>query len=85
MAKDVSIHNKVHAFWGELIQGQATLVHLPNDVFNLANQVQVPTLMSAKILLAADVTLTSFGPYAIGDPDTETIRTPHPQGVYHAC
>ena len=40
------------AFRGELIQGVATLVHLPDDCFNLASQVQVPTLMSAKILLA---------------------------------
>ena len=31
--------------------------------------------MSAKILLAADATLTFFRPYAIGDLDTETVRT----------
>jgi len=75
MAEDLSFHNKVHAFYGELIQGAATVVHLPDDVFNLSSQVQVPTLMSAKILLAADATLTSFGPYAVGDPDTKTVRT----------
>ena len=50
-------------------------MHLPDDVFNLADQVQVPTLMSAKILLAADATLTTFGPYAVGNLDTETVRT----------
>jgi len=71
MAEDLSFHNKVHAFYGELIQGAATVVHLPDDVFNLSSQVQVPTLMSAKILLAANATLTSFGPYA-----------PHPQSLY---
>ena len=85
MAEDASIHNKVHAFWGELIQGAATLVHLPDDVVNLANQVQVPTLMSAKILLAANATLTTFGPYAVGDLDTKIVRTRKPQGLYHAC
>jgi len=74
MAEDLSFHYKVHAFYGELIQGAATVVHLPDDVFNLSSQVQVPTLMSAKTLLAADATLTSFGPYAVGDPDTETVR-----------
>jgi hypothetical protein len=30
--------------------------------------------MSAKILLAANAALTSFGPYAVGDADTETVR-----------
>ena len=75
MAEDPTIHNKVHAFWGDLIQGASTVVHLPDDVFNLSTQVQVPTLMSAKILLAADATLEFFGPYAAGDADTETVRT----------
>ena len=65
----------MHAFWGELIQGASTVVHLPDDIFNLSAQVQVPTLMSAKILLAADATLDSFGPYAASYADTETVRT----------
>ena len=67
MVEDLSIHNKVHTFWGELIQGAATVVHLPDDIFNLSSKVQVPTLMSAKILLAANATL--------GEPDTETFCT----------
>ena len=75
MAEDLSIHNKMHAFWGELIHGAATVVHLPDDFFNLSNQVQVPTLMSAKTLMAANATMTSFGPFNVGDADTETVRT----------
>jgi len=66
MVKDLSTHNKVHAFHGELIEGMPTLVHLPDDYFNLASQVQVPTLMSAKILLAANAILILLQPASAG-------------------
>ena len=78
MVEDQSVHNKVHAFHGDLIEGKPTLVHfhfLPDEYFNLATQVQVPTLMSAKTLLAADAAITSFGSFVAGNPDTTPART----------
>jgi hypothetical protein len=49
---DLSIHNKVHAFHGEVILGTATLVHVPDEYFNQQATllVQVPTVVSAKAL-----------------------------------
>ena len=75
MVEDLSVHNKMHAFHGEVIQGNATLVHLPDDYFNQATQFQVPTLLNAKALLAADATNTSFGPFLAGEVDTIAART----------
>jgi hypothetical protein len=77
MVEDQSVHNKVHTFHGDLIKGMPTLVHfLPDKYFNLATQVQVPTLMSAKTLLAADAAITSFGSFVAGNPGTTPARTP---------
>jgi hypothetical protein len=75
VAEDTTMHNKMHAFHGEVINGNGILVHVPDDCFNQANKVQVPTLASAKALLAADLTLTSFGPFGANDADTTAART----------
>ena len=50
--EDLSIHNKVHTFHGEVILGTATLVHVPDEYFNQQATllVQVPTVVSAKAL-----------------------------------
>ena len=72
---DPSIHNKMHAFHGEVILGMATLVHVPDDYFNQATPVQVPTVTHAKALIAGDATITSFGPFVHGEPDTTLSRT----------
>ena len=68
-------HYKVHAFQGEVILGVTTLVHVPDNCFNHATQVQVTTVMNTKALLVADATITSFGPFLNSDADTTAART----------
>ena len=67
--------NKLFAFDGELIQGQGSVVELPNQWFNLAPLTTVATVPNASGLLAADAALTSLGPFQAGDPDTVDVRT----------
>jgi hypothetical protein len=50
-------------------------VHIPDDLFNQATSVIIPTTVSAKALLAADTTVTTFGPFIAGDADTVEVRT----------
>lgn len=75
VAEDLSIHNKMYAFHGEVVLGVGSLVHIPDDLFNQATSVIVPTTVNAKALLAADTTVTTFGPFIAGDADTVEVRT----------
>ena len=54
VTEDLSIHSNVHAFQEKVVLGVAALVHVPAECFNQATQVQVPTALNAKALLAAD-------------------------------
>ena len=67
--------NKLFAFDGELIQGQGSVVEIPNQWFNLAPLTTVATVANAGGLLAADAALATLGPFQAGDPGTIDVRT----------
>ena len=75
VAEDLSIHNKMYAFHGEVVLGVGSFVHIPNDLFNQATSVIVPTTVNAKAIFAADTTVTTFGPFIAGNADTVEVRT----------
>ena len=66
---------KLFAFDGELIHGHGPLIEIPNQWFNLAPVVTVPTAANIAAQLAANPHLNIVGPYAAGDADTVEIRT----------
>jgi hypothetical protein len=71
---DPTTNNKLFTFQGDVVQGVASMVHIPDDWFNLTARVLVPTVTNARGLLAADTdTSLTFGPYAAGDVDTEEV------------
>ena len=68
---DATTNGKLFAYQGELIQGVASLVEIPDNWFNLTPTVVVPLVASAQALLAADVNPTvTFGPYVVADDNT---------------
>ena len=73
--KDLSIHNKMYAFHGKAVLEVGLLVHIPDDLFNHAPSVIIPTSASSKALLAADTTVTTFGPFIAGNADTTEVHT----------
>ncbi len=75
VAEDLSIHNKMYAFHGKVVLGVGSLVHIPDNLFNQATSVIVRTTVNAKALLAADTTVTTFGPFIAGNADTVEVRT----------
>ena len=66
---------KLFAYDGELIQGQGTLVELPNQWFNLTQVITVPTTAGIAARIAAEPQVSIMGPYAAGDAETQEIRT----------
>ena len=67
--------NKFFAYDGELIQGQGSLVEVPNQWFNLAPLTTVATVASTQGLLAADANMSALGPHIVGGADTLEVRT----------
>ena len=75
-AANPALDGKFFAYDGELVHGQGVLVELPHNLFNLTAQVQVPAIaqIQAHLVVHPDAD-TTMGPFAVGDPDTTTIRT----------
>jgi hypothetical protein len=67
--------NKLFAFDGELIQGQGSVVEIPNQWFNLIPNTTVATIGNTQGLLGGDVNLQILGPFNVGDADTMEVRT----------
>ena len=67
--------NKLFAFDGELIQGQGSLVEIPNQWFNLVPNTTVGTVANIQGLLGGDANLQLLGPFNAGDADTLEVRT----------
>ncbi len=67
--------NKLFAYDGELIQGQGSVVEIPNQWFNLAPLTTVPTVAHLGGLLAANAEVASVGPFVAGDPNTIEVWT----------
>ena len=70
------LDGKLFAFDNELHRNHGHTVEISNNYFNLvANTVLVPTVPFLLTQLAADPTLESLGPYAVGDANTEVVRS----------
>lgn len=76
-APDPSIDNKIFAVEGDVIHGEASLVHLVDSHFNqLPHLVQVPTVAFLQTQLAADNNPEfMMGPYDANDASTEAVKT----------
>ena len=67
---------KLFAFQGNVVKGVGSLVHIPDNRFNLTTRIVVPTVASARALMAADTNpAITFGPYAAGTADTNKVRS----------
>jgi len=76
-APDPSIDNKIFAVEGDVINGEASLVHLVDSHFNqLTHLVQVPTVAHIQTQIAADNNPDfMMGPYDANDASTEAVKT----------
>ena len=69
------LDDRTFAFDGDLFRNQGLNVEVSPDVYNLVpNATLVPTVPHILAQLAANPALTSLGPYANGDANTEVIR-----------
>jgi hypothetical protein len=67
---------KLFAFQGNVVKGVGSLVHIPDNCFNLTTRILVPTVASARALMAADTNpAITFGSYAAGTADTNKVRS----------
>jgi len=76
-APDPSIDNKIFAVEGDVINGEASLVHLVDSHFNqLTHLVQVPTVAHIQTQIAADNNPDfMMGPYDANDASTYSLRS----------
>jgi len=70
-----SIHGKLFAIKGELINNHCHVVEVDKGVFNIpTTAVHIPTTAAILAAIAADPTITEMGPYAAGDAGIDTIK-----------
>ena len=76
-APDPSIDNRIFAVEGDLINGEASLVHLVDSHFNqLTHLVQVPTVAHIQTQIASNNNPDfMMGPYDAADASTEAVKT----------
>jgi hypothetical protein len=75
-APHLATDGKLFIYDGELIQGQGTLIELPNQWFNLTPMVTVPTTATnIHAQLAANQNSATLGPFVAGAVDTLEIWT----------
>ena len=73
--RDPSIHDKLFAIEGELINNHGHVVEMDRGVFNiLTSVVHIPTATAIIVAIATDPNITEMGPYVVGDADIETAK-----------
>ena len=73
---DPYLTGKLFAFQGNVVKGVGSLVHIPDNWFSLTTRIVVPTVASARELMAADTNpAITFRPYASGTADTNKVRS----------
>jgi len=76
MGPDPELDGKIFAIDGELVNDQASTVIIQADTFSLLNnQVQVATIPQIQATITAGADLQWMGPFAVGDGDTEVVKT----------
>ena len=73
--RDPSIHDKLFAIKGELINNHSHVVEVDKGVFNIpTTAVHIPTTAAILAAIAADPNITEMGPYAAGDANVDTVK-----------
>ena len=75
LARTTPFNDKAYAFFGDLAGTDTPVTVVWEDgYFTQAGAVIVPTAAAMDLLLNADPMATMVGPFAAGDPDTESVN-----------
>ena len=73
--RNPSIHDKLFAVKGELINNHGHVVEVDRGVFNIPTAaVHISTTAAILAAIAADPNITKLGPYVAGDAGVNTVK-----------
>ena len=73
--RDPSLHNKLFAIKGELINNNGHVVEAERTMFNISTTaVHIPTAAAILAAIATDPNIAEMGPCVAGDADVETVK-----------
>ena len=82
--RNPSIHDKLFAVKGELINNHGHVVEVDRGMFNIPTAaIHIPTTTAILAAIAADPNLTNMGPYTAGDADINIVKVQKIRPVPH--